>query len=359
MKTPKSPTRRAALAAGLGTLATLAAGCSERGRFFAWPGSAAAHHFSGQSMGSSFNVKLAGGALSDTTLRAAEQAVGAALQTVVARMSHYEAQSELNRFNRHTVGEPFAASPALLQVLLAAQAVNRSSKGAFDVTVGQAVDAWGFGPSQRPRQPLAAAAQQALRAQSGSGALLLDTQARSVTRQAAFSADLSGIAKGYGVDQASLALDALGIAHYMVEVGGEIRTRGLNAQGQPWQLAVEKPDAMPQQAFFVVPLSGQSLATSGDYRNFYLHEGRRYTHEIDPTTAAPVHHALASVSVVAGDCTLADAWSTALFVAGPERGFALAQQQGLAAYFMLRERDGRFSTRATPAFAALGGRSVA
>ena len=359
MSTPLRPTRRVALATGLGTLAALATGCSERGRFFSAPGTAAAHHFSGQSMGSSYNVKLAGSGLHDTLLRAAEQAVSAALQATVAGMSHYEPGSELSRFNRHTVGEAFAASQALLQVLHTAQAVHRASSGSFDVTVGAAVDAWGFGPSRKPRQPLPTQAQQALRAQARPLALQVDAQARSVTRQAAVFTDLSGIAKGWGVDQAALALDALGITHYMVEVGGEIRTRGQNSQGQAWQLAVEKPDAMPQQAYFILPLSGQSLATSGDYRNFYLHEGRRYTHEIDPATAAPVHHTLASVSVVASDCTLADAWSTALFVAGPERGLVMAQQQGLAAYFVVRQSDGRFGTHATPAFAALGGRNVA
>lgn len=358
MSTPLRPTRRVALATGLGTLAALATGCSERGRFFSAPGTAAAHHFSGQSMGSSYNVKLAGAGLHDTLLRAAEQAVSAALQATVAGMSHYEPGSELSRFNRHTVGEAFAASQPLLQVLHTAQAVHRASSGSFDVTVGAAVDAWGFGPSRKPRQPLPTQAQQALRAQARPLALQVDAQARSVTRQAAVFTDLSGIAKGWGVDQAALALDALGITHYMVEVGGEIRTRGQNAQGQAWQLAVEKPDAMPQQAYFILPLSGQSLATSGDYRNFYLHEGRRYTHEIDPATAAPVHHTLASVSVVAADCTLADAWSTALFVAGPERGMAMAHQQGLAAYFVTRHGEDRFTAHATPAFAALGGRSV-
>ena len=358
MSTPLRPTRRVALATGLGTLALMATGCSERGRFFAVPGAAAAHHFSGQTMGSSYNVKLAGTGLHDTLLRVAEQAVSAALQATVAGMSHYEPGSELSRFNRHPVGEAFAASHPLLQVLQTAQSVHRASGGSFDVTVGAAVDAWGFGPSRQPRQPLPAEAQQTLRAQARPQALQVDAQARSIIRQAAVFTDLSGIAKGWGVDQAAEALDTLGIGHYMVEVGGEIRTRGLNAQGQAWQLAVEKPDAMPQQAYFVVPLSGQSLATSGDYRNFYLHEGRRYTHEIDPATAAPVHHTLASVSVVASDCTLADAWSTALFVAGPERGLAMARQQGLAAYFVVRQGDGRFGTHATPAFAALGGRSV-
>ena len=161
------------------------------------------------------------------------------------------------------------------------------------------------------------------------------------------------------MDQVALALDALGQADYMVEVGGEIRTRGRNAQGQPWQLAIELPDAMPQRALRLVPLSGRALATSGDYRNFFMHQGRRYSHEIDPATAAPVAHALASVSVVADDCTTADAWSTALFVMGPQRGLEAATQLQLAAHFVVRGSDGRFVETTTPAFAALGARAVA
>ncbi len=150
-------------------------------------------------------------------------------------------------------------------------------------------------------------------------------------------ANLSGIAKGYGVDRAADALERLGLADYMVEVGGEIRTRGRNGEGRAWQLAIERPDAMPQRALRILPLDGKSLATSGDYRNFFMHQGRRYSHEIDPASAAPVAHALASVSVVADDCTLADAWSTALFVLGPERGWAVARRHGLAAYFVVRQ----------------------
>jgi thiamine biosynthesis lipoprotein len=140
----------------------------------------------------------------------------------------------------------------------------------------------------------------------------------------------------------------------MVEVGGEIRARGRNGEGRAWQLAIELPDAMPQRALRILPLDGKALATSGDYRNYFVHQGRRYSHEIDPASAEPVAHTLASVSVVADDCTLADAWSTALFVLGPERGFELATQQGLAAHFVVRHGNARFGERQTPAFAALG-----
>jgi thiamine biosynthesis lipoprotein len=108
----------------------------------------------------------------------------------------------------------------------------------------------------------------------------------------------------------------------------------------------------------VVPLAGQALATSGDYRNWFEHDGRRYSHEIDPALGAPVTHRLASVSVVHADCALADAWATALFVLGPERGLAAAEREGLAAYFITRAPGG-FVEHQTPAFAALGGRPTA
>jgi FAD:protein FMN transferase len=356
MNTTSTPTRRTALVAGLGSLA-LFAGCGERGRFFALPG--AGHVFHGLTMGSSYTVKIATRGLADKTLAAAESAVATALADVVGRMSHYEPASEVSRLNRHPVGEPFAASPATLQVFEVARAVRAASGGAFDVAVGQAVDEWGFGPSEKPRRVLSPLELQALLRLQHDGALALDARAGTLTRQAPVLANLSGIAKGYGVDRAAQALDALGIRDYLIEVGGEIRSHGRNGEGRPWQLAIERPDAMPQQALYVLPLGGQSLATSGDYRNFFVHEGRRYSHEIDPATAAPVGHALASVSVVAGDCTRADAWSTALFVLGPERGLAAALGQGLAAYFVVRQPDGSFTERQTPAFAALGGRSVA
>ncbi len=349
-----SPTRRAALAAGLGSFALLASGCGERARFFALPGGGA-HTFHGLAMGSSYTVKVAGPGLSATTLAAAQSAVAQALADVVARMSHYDSESEVSRLNRQPLGSPLAVSAPTLQVFQVAQAVRSASEGAFDVAVGRAVDEWGFGPSGRPRAVLPVSALQQLRELHQDGALALDLQAGTVTRHGEVWANLSGIAKGYGVDRAAEALEHLGLADYMVEVGGEIRTRGRNAEGRPWQLAIERPDALPQRALRILPLDDKALATSGDYRNFFMHQGRRYSHEIDPASAAPVAHALASVSVVAGDCTLADAWSTALFVLGPERGFETAVRHGLAAYFVVRQPDGSFAERQTKAFAVLGG----
>ncbi|HEY6135281.1 MAG TPA: FAD:protein FMN transferase [Rubrivivax sp.] len=349
-----SPARRAALAAGFGSFALLAAGCGERGRFFALPGGRT-QAFHGLAMGSSYTVKIAGPALSDAALAAARSAVAQALGDVVARMSHYDSDSEVSRLNRQPLGAPLAVSASTLQVFQVAQAVRSASEGAFDVAIGRAVDEWGFGPSGRPRAVLPAPALQQLREQHRDGALALDIQAGTVSRHREVWANLSGIAKGYGVDRAAEALEHLGLADYMVELGGEIRARGRNGEGRAWQLAIERPDAMPQRALRILPLDGRALATSGDYRNYFMHQGQRYSHEINPASAAPVAHALASVSVVADDCTQADAWSTALFVLGPERGFELATRRGLRAHFVVRQSDGSFSERQTAGFAALGG----
>jgi thiamine biosynthesis lipoprotein len=146
----------------------------------------------------------------------------------------------------------------------------------------------------------------------------------------------------------------MGLRDFMVEAGGEVRTRGGNAEGRPWRIAVEKPDAAAREPYFVVPLSGLALATSGDYRIYFEQDGMRYSHEIDPATGRPARHALASVSVVESDCARADALATALFVLGPARGLELAEDLRLAAYFIVRDA-GRLASHATTAFARLGG----
>lgn len=357
MNMPATLNRRNMLAAGVGAFALLATGCG-RHEAVSWLPAGAAQTFGGLTMGSSYTVKIGSPKLSPTALAAAQQAVATALGEVVGLMSHYDPGSEVSRLNRQPIGQALAVSEPTWRVFEAAQAVQAASGGAFDIALGRAVDDWGFGPSGAPRRVPDADALAELRRERRVDALRVDLAAGTLTRQAPVLANLSGIAKGYGVDRAAEALQSLGIGDYMVEVGGEIRTRGLNAEGRPWQLAIERPDALPQRALHIVPLSGRALATSGDYRNFFMQGGRRYSHEIDPASAAPVAHALASVSVVATDCMQADAWSTALFVLGPQRGIAAATRLGLAAYFVQRQADGSFAEYGTPAFAALGGHAA-
>jgi thiamine biosynthesis lipoprotein len=290
----------------------------------------------GASMGTTWSVRIAGVPVDAAITRRAHDAVAGALDAVVARMSTFDAASELSRFNRHRATTPLALSADLLDVLAQAQSVAAASGGAFDATVAPLVAAWGFGAGAQargraptPEELMQPVDWRALHVDSASG----------VARKSlpALQLDLSGIAKGHAVDSAALALEALGIERYMVEAGGEVRTLGRNADDRPWQIGIERPDAWPQRVHRIVPLAGLSVATSGDYRNCYQQDGRRVHHEIDPATRAPAAHALASVSVLHADCMRADAWATALFVRGPDQGPALARQLGLAALFIVRD----------------------
>ena len=315
--------------------------------------------FRGQTMGTTYTVKVVTPQpLADGERSALADAVAAALDAVDRRMSTYKPDSELSRFNRHASTEPFTVSREVLEVFTRAREVSVASHGAFDVTVGPLVDAWGFGPAKRSSPPEAAEIT-ALLPRVGYGKIALDPERLAVAKaRPDVEADFSGIAKGYGADVAGRALEARGVRNYMVAVSGDIRARGHNADGQPWQIAIERPDASPQQGQYLVPLADRGISTSGDYRNYFERDGRRYSHEIDPATGHPITHRLASVSVVAAESTLADAWATALLVLGPDKGYRIAEEAGLAAFFIVRDADGTFRTRSTPAFAALGGRPL-
>jgi thiamine biosynthesis lipoprotein len=352
MDTILSPCRRRLLGAigGVGALAL--AGCGERSQVPSPPG--AAIRFGGETMGTTYRVKLAGGAISTAKLERVAADVHAALDGVNRGMSLYRPDSELMRLNRHPAATPLPLSKDLFAVLSVGQQVAELSGGAFDVSIAPLVNVWGFGPEKRRAVP-AADRVRAGRAAVDFRALRLDPAGRTAAKgHASLQADLGGIAKGYGLDLAARALEASGIEHYMIEVGGEVRTRGRNASGHAWQIGIEEPDALPQRARLVVPLSGRAMATSGDYRIYFEQQGRRYSHEIDPRTAAPIAHGLASVTVIADDCVRADALATALIVLGPQDGWALAERERLAAYFIVRGADGRLHDRATAAFAATG-----
>ena len=275
------------------------------------------------------------------------------LDEVDARMSMFEPQSELSQFNRVGEDRPVAVSSQLYSVLAAARKVSEWSDGAFDVTIAPLVERWGFGTRSRREVPTAAALA-GDRRRVGWRSLVLDPTRLSVAkRHAGVQLDLGGIAQGYGVDAVAAVFERLGIAHYLIDVSGEVRTLGVNPRGEAWRIGIEEPDAMPQRARHIVPLSGRAMATSGDYRNYFEQDGLRYSHEIDPASGAPIRHGLASVTVVADDCVHADAMATALIVLGPVKGRALAESTGVAAQFIERGPRGRFTDSMTTAFAAL------
>jgi FAD:protein FMN transferase len=343
-------TRRRALLAGAAGAAALA-GCGRSAP-------RAELHLSGETMGTTYNVKVAGHRFDVSQRDALHEAVHAALDHVSREMSLYRADSELSRFNRHRGQGPLALSPAMFEVIAAAQSVSELSGGAFDVTVAPLVASWGFGPDGHRAIP----SRDALLAQRplvGYRALRVNEADRTVAKaHDNVTLDLNGIAKGYGVDLAARALEARGVENYLVEAGGEVRARGVNADGRAWQIGIERPDELPQRAHYIAPLANRAMATSGDYRIFFEQDGARYCHEIDPVRGSPIDHGLASVTVVAGDCMNADALATALIVLGLDRGLALAEANGIAAYFIRRDKRA-LRDRATSVFAALGGRRVA
>jgi thiamine biosynthesis lipoprotein len=282
---------------------------------------------------------------------ALRRALQSELDLVVAQMSTWDEASDLARFNRAAPGSRHALPDAFAHVLACGLEVARASGGAFDPTVGALVDAWGFGPAPRERaEPPTAAAVAAAQARGGWRRLAFDGGV--ACQPGGLALDLSGIAKGYGVDCVARRLEALGVSSYLVEVGGELRGAGAKPDGRPWFVALESPAADAGLPEHFVALHGLSVATSGDYRRFFDHAGARYGHTLDPRTGRPIAHGLASVSVLHADCMRADAWATALTVLGPDDGLAAARAHGLAARFVVRAGDG-FVERLSPAYEAL------
>lgn len=276
-----------------------------------------------------------------------------ALRSVDLQMSTYKKTSELSRFNASPRTEAIPVSLGLFRVLEASLEVSRLSGGAFDVTIGPIVNAWGFGPRNVPKPPSADLLQKA-RSRVGWRHLHLDPGTRTIRKAIPnLYIDLSAIAKGYAVDILAEALEKRGIFDYMAEIGGEVRTRGTNPQGEAWRIGIETPTTRPEQrVHLVVPLRKAAMATSGNYRNYRLVDGRHVSHLIDARTSEPVSHSLSSVSVVHPTCMMADALATALYVLGPKDGLRLATEHGWAALFLIPKASG-FQRLASPAFQAL------
>ena len=313
-----------------------------------WRSEPRVEEFSGQSMGSSYAVTAL---LPHSATRTEfERAITASLEKADRLMSTYRPDSDLGRLNCAQPGEWVPIADETARVMGQAIAIGRRSAGAYDVTVGALVNLWGFGPAASAESP--PTAQQIAAAQARSGLDKLEVRlapAAARVKVPGVRVDLSSIAKGFAVDKVAEALEQLGSGDYCVEVGGEIRTRGRNPRGQPWQVAVEVPQDTTRAAQRIVPLSGQGMATSGDYRNYFEERGIRYCHILDPRTGSPIQHNLASVTVIAKTCAQADAWATALLVLGPEEGLAVAQREGLAAFFLVRGAQG-FDEDWTPQF---------
>lgn len=293
--------------------------------------------FSGQTMGTTFSVKYRAPQIPSPAI--AMTAVENALALVDESMSTYRPDSEVTLLNLEREGVFRPVSPEFLQVLTLSEKIHRLTGGAFDITVGPLVRAYGFGARALPSVP-AQEELERLRSLVGMEHLVIETApARVKKTKAGTEVDLSAVAKGFAVDQAAEALIRLGIANFMVEVGGEIRVLGVKSAGQPWTLGIEKPTPEERALYLTVslPEPGGALATSGDYRNFRKVGEQMISHTFDPRTGAPVPRRTASVSVVRPTAAEADALATGLGVLEPQRALKLASEQGWAVLLLVHK----------------------
>lgn len=307
---------------------------------------------SGHTMGTTYSVKLADPPAGKTQ-EGLQVEIERILDAVDSDMSTYRDDSLLSRFNRHEGTDWFSISQDLARVVSESRRVSELSDGAFDVTVLPLVNLWHFGPTADAVEVPASEAIDRVRLQVGYRKLEVRLSPPALRKQRAdLAVDLSAIAKGFAVDQVAELLEALGADAYLVEIGGETRTRGNKPDGSPWRIGIEAPEAHQRSLRKVVLLGDHAMATSGDYRNFFERDGQRYSHTIDPRTGRPITHRLASASVVADTCATADAMATAILVLGPDAGFQLAVDEGLAALLIIRDNGG-FTERPTPRFREL------
>jgi len=307
------------------------------------------HKLEGRTMGTTWHVTVVGRA----SVAGLQEKIERRLGEVNQSFSTYRDDSEINRFSRfRAVGEEFPVSRDFLRVMGTAARVFALSGGAWDGTVRPLVDVWGFGPLPPVGEPPAPGRIEELLADVGFDQIEIRPGAL-VKRRASVTLDLSSIAKGYGVDAVAEVIRGAGFPDFLVEIGGEVYGAGSRHDGRPWRVGINRPqaDAAPDEIYRVAPLRDAAFATSGDYRSFFVRDGVRYSHVLDPRTGRPVTNGVVSVSVRAPDCTLADGLATAVMVMGADAGLALLERlAAVEGLVVVETRGGRLEDHATSGF---------
>lgn len=309
------------------------------------PGEPAVEGFGGPTMGSTYSIKYQPGRGTPPTaeLQFDVQALFAELDS---QISTYRPDSDLARFNALPAGSCQALPTIALELLAASAELAAESGGALDPTLEPLLRLWGFAGEPSGALPTA---EQIEQARADTGLDKLELRDGQVCKKAALSLNFNSIAAGYAVDRVSELLLDKGVENFLVEITGELRARGHKPDGSPWRIAIEAPREDQRQAQRVLALDGLAVSTSGDYRQYFEQNGRRYSHTLDPRSGAPVEHNLAAVTVVDPSALRADGLSTVLMVLGPERGLAFAEEQGIAALFVSRAGEA-FDVRPSTAF---------
>ena len=319
-------------------------------------GSSPESRFAGETMGTTYTVKVVG-EFDAARLQTMEREVAAALGRIDGGMSTYIDDSELSRINRLSSSDWSPVSDELFAVLSEALTISRMTDGAFDVTVGPLVNLWGFGPDDATDKPSDARIHEVMATVGWRRLELREEPAAVRKRRGDVYIDLSAIAKGYAADAVAEVLARHGATDFLIEIGGDLRAEGRSGDGEPWRIGIEHPAPGRRTVHRVVSTESGGVATSGDYRNFREIEGRRYSHAIDPHTGHPAEHGTVSVTVVATTAMRADALATALIVLGADKGMALAEREGVAAYFIEWHGDELVARHSTAMDKVLSGRA--
>lgn len=334
-----NPSQARALGATLAGIAALClGGCSD-----------SLESFGGPTMGSTYTVQYVRGSGMPAP-EALQSEVEKILADIDQQMSTYRSDSFIERFNDGPAGCQ-AAPASVLKLVEYGEGLSRNSDGAFDLTVEPLLNLWGFGPKGEGLRVPSAEELEAVRALYGYHHLQVKGAELCKDRDE-IQVDFNGIAAGYAVDLIAGRLEQLGVKSYLVEATGELKAVGRKPDGSPWKIAIEAPQSETRVPQMIVALDGYAMTTAGDYRNFFEENGQRYSHTLDPSTAAPVAHALAAVTVIDPSALNADGLDTLLMVLGPERGLAYAEREHIAAFFVSHDGKG-FVSHSSSAFDAL------
>ncbi|MCM1313320.1 MAG: FAD:protein FMN transferase [Bacteroides sp.] len=272
-----------------------------------------------------------------------------------------EVDNSLSPFNKKSVitavnnNQDVAVDGHFVKVFTLAQAISEDTGGAFDITVAPLVNAWGFG--FKNSEGVSDAMIDSLRGIVGMEKVRLEN-GKVIKKMPQSMLDCSAIAKGYGVDAVGEYLEGKGIKNYMVEIGGEVRVRGCNPHGMFWKIGITKPEddslCMQNDIQQILRITDASMATSGNYRNFYIKDNKRYAHTIDPRTGYPVQHSILSSTVIADDCAVADAYATSFMVLGlDEAKKVLERHKELKAFFIYAVGEDRTAEWYSPSLEEL------
>ncbi|PXI43282.1 FAD:protein FMN transferase ApbE [Klebsiella quasipneumoniae] len=304
----------------------------------------------GKTMGTFWRVSVIG--VDEAKAQALRAKVQAQLDADDRLLSTWNNDSALMRFNHAADTRPWPVSEAMADIVTLSLRIGAKTDGAMDITVGPLVNLWGFGPDKQPVATTDAQAIAAAKARTGLQHLQVINQSGRQFLQKDIPdlfVDLSTVGEGYAADHLARLMELEGISRYLVSVGGALVSRGMNGEGKPWRVAIQKPTDRENAVQAIVDINGHGISTSGSYRNYYELDGKRISHVIDPQTGQPITHKLVSVTVIAPTALEADGWDTGLMVLGPEKAQQVVREQGLAVYMIVKEGEG-FKTWMSPQF---------